>query len=308
MIEYRREDVEAELARAEAMLSGLKGESVAALSVNSLEARDAPFLGLIVSKLSPIIGNLLERRIVQLLSEAETEHGLRWVRQDPGFPDALLVAPSGASTNAGYEVKAWYALSTEITGRFRESQNLLAGKDVRVVLVAWMMSHVVYGQPVILDVLTSPALSLAQARDRHYHHPPKYLIVEPGDTTARTSNLQQTNVNGYRLQETGSLLAMADRDAAARRLPVTTPPHSAAAQDLARELMSKFPYRLDTNFAKIDRIDHEGIEAFKAGVLGGRMRGNTLSQWARLLRDLAGEGASQEAAARVIQAVYDELR
>ena len=34
MIEYRREDVEAELARAEAMLSGLKGESVATLSVN----------------------------------------------------------------------------------------------------------------------------------------------------------------------------------------------------------------------------------------------------------------------------------
>lgn len=308
MSDYRQEDVEAELARAEEMLSGLKGETVEALSVNSLEARDAPFLGLIVSKLSPIIGNLLEKRIVQLLSEADTEHGLRWVRQDPGFPDALLVSPSGSSTNAGYEVKAWYALSTEITGRFRESQNLLAGKDVRLVLVAWMMSHVVYGQPVILDVLSSPALSVAEARDRHYHHPPKYLIVEPGDTTTRTSNLRQTNVNGYRLQESGSLLVMADRDAAAKRLPMTTPPNSASAQELARELMNKFPYRLDTNFAKIDRIEHAGIETFKTRVLGGRMRGKTLSQWARLLRDLGVEGASQEAAVRAIQAVYDELR
>ena len=302
------EDIAAEMERAETMLRSLTGEPVPAISVNSIDAIDAPFLGLIVSKLSPIIGNLLERRIINLLSEAEAGHGMRWIRQDPGFPDALLVNRDGTSTGSGYEVKAWYALSTEITGRFRESQNLLAGKDIRVILVAWMMSHVVYGSPVIVDVLSVSASSAAAARDLHYHQPPRYLIVEPGDTTARTLNLQQTNVNGYRIQDADAA-TLAAATTVMRAMPgYDGPPHSPGAQAAARELQNRFSYRLDTNFAKIDRIDHHGIEGFKTAILASRHRGRTLLQWARLLHDLGEEqGRAFEAAAAAILAVYEEL-
>ncbi len=44
-----------------------------------------------------------------------------------------------------------------------------------------------------------------------------------------------------------------------------------------------FPYRLDTNFAKMDRIAHPGIEEFKRRVLGTTIHGLTVAQWSRLL-------------------------
>ncbi len=301
--------VEREMGRAEQMLRSLAGEELNTISVNSLETEDAPFLALVISKLSPIIGNLLERRIIDLLTDEETDHGLRWVRQDPDFPDALLVNADGSTTNTGYEVKAWYALSTELTGRFRESVNLLAPRNVRVVVIAWHMSHVVYGTPQIVDVLTVDALSMAEARDEHYHKPPGYLTVEPEDTTARTRNLQQTNVGGYKIQETkAERIAAAERfvrehaDRAAR-------PHTPEGRALTLELMNSFAYRLDTNFAKIDRIDHDEIEAFKSEVLETEFKGRTFRAWTHLLKALSDDGnpGAQAKAAKVIEDIYSSL-
>lgn len=257
-----------------------------------------------------MIGNLLERRITQLLAQEDhVGSELSWIRQDPGFPDALLVDRSGQSTDSGYEIKAWYALSTELTGRFRESANFLAPRNVNAVIVAWMMSHIVYGTPTILDVLTVPALSVAEYRDRHYHNPPYYLTVEPRDTTLRTRNLQQTNVNGYRLQDT-SAGALATASAVVADHPgSSSAPHSAEAQDLCTELMSRLPYRLDTNFAKVDRIDHPHIEKFKTSTLARVERGRTLKDWSRLLKALNDDKntVAQARAAEVIEAVYEEL-
>lgn len=302
------EAVRQEIERAEVLLRSLKGATIETLTVHSLDVRDAGFLGLVISKLSPIIGNLIERRIRELLSETPTDLGLTWVRRDPGFPDVDLVAQGGASTGAGYEVKAWYALSTELTGRFRESQHLLRGRQVRLAIVAWMMSHVVYGQPVILGVLTVEGRSVALARDRHYHRPPTYLIVEPGDTTSRTINLQQTNVNGFRLQESDPERIREAEQLVASHAGSAASPESVEAQALAFDLRNQFGYRLDTNFAKIDRVDHPDIEEFKAVILGHEARGRTVKQWTRLLKALNSKVPSQvEAAERVIQAIYDEL-
>jgi hypothetical protein len=48
-------------------------------------------------------------------------------------------------------------------------------------------------------------------------------------------------------------------------------------------LIAKFPYRLDTNFAKMDRIGHPGIETFKERVLGTLIHGLTIGRWSALL-------------------------
>ncbi len=50
-----------------------------------------------------------------------------------------------------------------------------------------------------------------------------------------------------------------------------------------RELLAVFPYRLDTNFAKIDRIMHADIEAFKGRVLAREINGHSVREWSRLL-------------------------
>jgi hypothetical protein len=300
------EQVLAEGERAEDLLIGLAGEEIKTISIHSDGPDEAPFLGKIVSKLSPMIGNLIEMKIVDLLHDELSEHGMTWRRQDPGFPDAVLVNSSGEKTGVGYEVKAWYALSTELTGRFRESVRLLQDGGTRVAIVAWMLSDLVYGTPVILDVLTVDALSVARQRDLHYHSPPTYLCVEPEDTSGRTSNLQQSNVGGYRLQDVSpSQIQIADRIISGNR-GASGEAHTTDAQALANELRNHLRYRLDTNFGKVDRIDHPDIEAFKKRVLGIEYLGKKLPFWVRTLRDLENDARpeNQTKAIEAVQTVY----
>ena len=158
-----------------------------------------------------------------------------------------------------------------------------------------------------MRVLAVPGIEVAASRDSHYHNPPDYLIVEPGDTTARTRNLQQTNVNDYKLQDQSRLLEA--QQIVQRHPGRLAEPSSSQAQSLVQDLMASFPYRLDTNFAKIDRVDNPDIENFKARVLAMTIRDRSLATWTRILRDLNGDrGAGpQTAAASIIQRVYNSL-
>jgi hypothetical protein len=64
-----------------------------------------------------------------------------------------------------------------------------------------------------------------------------------------------------------------------------------------RTLTKRFRYRLDTNFAKMDRIVHPGIEAFKKRVLDSKVHDVSVSAWASLLGsddDARIEAALQE--------------
>ena len=253
-----------------------------------------------------MVGNLMEQRIVSILDEHATE-SFSWERQDPGFPDALLTHATGTQTDAGLEIKAWYVMSTEITGRFKESQNLLADKNINVVIVAWCMSNLVFGTPKILGILSVSGQELAKSRDDHYHKPPEYLIIEPNDTSARKGNLQQSNVNGYKLQEAESntvLLAKARAAVETHHLP-----NSIEAQAISAQLMNTLSYRLDTNFAKIDRVDNPDVEAFKREILTSKYLGKTISQWKKVFRDLdSTKDAVREEAERTIEDLYDAMR
>lgn len=313
--------ITAEMARGVDLLKGAVGETLSTVSIFSESSAEAVFLGQNISKLSPLIGNLIERRIPTLLSHSQlgrssallsqSESGgmLEWRRQDPDFPDAALFA-SGEPVGAGFEVKAWYPMATEMTGRFRESQNLLAGKDIRVVVVAWMMSDIIFGTPEIVGVLVVDARSVAEKRDRHYHDPPNYICEEPQDTTTRTRNLQQTNVLGFKLQELDS-----ERLRTVRQLYAESPAkgdgsETAKGQALSRELLNAATYRQDSNFAKIDRIDHPEIEQFKADILAKQFRGCSIGQWARDIRTMTrmtdeDPTVAQQRAMERIRALYE---
>lgn len=45
----------------------------------------------------------------------------------------------------------------------------------------------------------------------------------------------------------------------------------------------QYTYRLDTNFAKMDRIVHAEIESFKRDMLAMRVNGLAVGDWSRLL-------------------------
>ena len=250
-------------------------------------------LGKIISKLSPLMGNLIEFNTIDVLNTIDEfgPHG-HWERQDPGFPDAIF--RGNITPTPGFEIKAWFPFATEMTARFRESQTHFPNDETSIAILAWLPEYVLWGQPKKVGVCIVSALSVAQARDTHYHNPPTYLVFEPEDTTDRTRNLQQTNTNGYSLQENNE-----DRIQAAeeyvRQWGENSRIYSPAEdfQNHLRELRAQFNYRLDTNFAKIDRIEHNGIERFKNQILHQQFNGRSIEEWAKCISNLSQEDAEE---------------
>jgi hypothetical protein len=70
--------------------------------------------------------------------------------------------------------------------------------------------------------------------------------------------------------------------------------------------MARFAYRLDTNFAKLDRIDHPSIEAFKRSVHGAELHGRTVLDWSQVIRAAEDDSHRQAkaAAAEAIAALF----
>ena len=238
-------------------------------------------LAKIVSKLSPLVGNLIEFNVVELLNELPELRELgNWSRQDPGFPDAIFT--SKVTPAPGLEIKAWFPLATEITARFKDSQLRFSDDEIDVALIAWLPEYVFFGKPRILQACVVSGRSVAQARDLHYHQPPHYLVLEPGDTTKRTKNLQQRTTTGYGWQGTPAELAKAQAEVAAWQAQAYSP--ATNYQTLLQGLMNRYPYRVETNYAKLDRIGHSQIETFKQQVLNTKLHGLTVRKWADLLK------------------------
>lgn len=271
-------DTKTVIAAASRHLGRLGGTTLDVLTIARPTSLGAAMnLAKIVSKLSPLLGNMIEFSTVDLLNEQPEFAGYgRWKRQDPGFPDAIF--EGSIRPTPGFEIKAWFPLATEITGRFKDSQEHFAEDHIHVALVAWLPEHIVYGQPKLLGACIVSGLSVAQARDTHYHNPPDYLVIEPGDTSARTSNLRQTNTSGYKWQGTDTEFRVAETMWGTGGRAYST---ATAYQRRVADLRAKFDYRLDTNYAKLDRIVHPGIEKFKTSVLSMTINGLTIKQWAR---------------------------
>ncbi len=297
-------DTKTAIAIASEHLHRLTGHEFDVLTVSKPVSVEAALnLAKVVSKLSPILGNLIEFNTVEFLNDVEEFKELgTWIRQDPGFPDALFTGK--ISPAPGFEIKAWFPLATEITARFKDSQNHFADDRTHVCLIAWLPEHLIYGKPVILDVAVTSGAAVAKSRDDHYHNPPDYLVLEPQDTTTRTRNLQQTNTNGYKFQGTKEEFAEAEKLVRSwgndGHIYKPTPEYQA----LLQQLLGPYNYRLDTNFAKIDRIVNKDIEDFKAKVLGTKVHGMTVRQWSALFSN-GSEAAISAALAKYLD-IKDE--
>lgn len=280
-------------------IQALKGHAFDLLTITKpISPKAAVNLGKVISKLSPLLGNLIEFNTVEILNDKPDfkGHGT-WLRQDPGFPDAIF--QGSIDPVPGFEIKAWFPLATEITARFKDSQNHFVNGNTHVAMLAWLPEKLIYGKPEILAVCVVSGKSVAAARDNHYHNPPDYIVIEPGDTTARTSNLQQTNTNGYKFQGTDKEFARAEKLVASwgkqGRKYKPTPEY----QTKLRQLLGRFNYRLDTNFAKIDRIVHPEIEKFKNEVMNVKVHGLTVQEWRGLLASKDDQAVCEALATRL---------
>ena len=268
------------LTRANKEIMGFKGQTLDILEIKRpRNVEYAQYLAKIISKISPLIGNMIEFLIVEKLNEADWQGLGKWIRQDPGFPDAVFQGELEPSP--GIEIKTWFPFATEITARFKESILYFEKDQTNVAVVAWLPEFLIYGRPKIIDIWIGSAKSIAQARDRHYHSPPDYLVFEPEETSFRAANLQQTNTNGYKFQGSEKLLkeAMGDIKKWGEEGLIFSPDSN--YQKKIKGLLGKYPYRLDTNFAKMDRIKHPGLEKFKARMLTTEINGKTILEWSK---------------------------
>ena len=193
------------LTRANKEIMGFKGQTLDILEIKRpRNAEYAQYLAKIISKISPLIGNMIEFLIVEKLNEADWQGLGKWIRQDPGFPDAVFQGELEPSP--GIEIKTWFPFATEITARFKESVLYFEKDQTNVAVVAWFPEFLIYGKPKIIDIWIGSAKSIAQARDNHYHSPPDYLVFEPEETSFRAANLQQTNTNGYKFSGIGKIV------------------------------------------------------------------------------------------------------
>ena len=261
----------------------MEGHVFDVLTVTKPESVEAAVnLAKVISKLSPLVGNMIEFNTVEVLnSKDEFDEFGKWIRQDPDFPDTIL--KGNISPIPGFEIKAWFPMATEITARFKDSQNHFVDDNTHVIILAWLPEYMIYGKPKIIGVCIASGKSVAAARDLHYHKPPGYLVLEPEDTKQRTRNLRQTNTNGYKFQGTAMQLAKAKMVVKSWGSGGRKYKPGPDYQAKLRKLTSQFRYRLDTNYAKIDRIEHARIESFKEEIGRKQFFGKTVNQWTRVL-------------------------
>ena len=153
------------LEAASAHLASLSGHVFDLLTVTKpISPSAAVNLAKVVSKLSPLLGNLIEFNTVEFLNDQpEFEPLGTWKRQDPGFPDTIF--EGSVTPSPGFEIKAWFPLATEITARFKDSQNHFTDDQTYVCMLAWLPEQLIFGKPRIIDVCIVSGLSVAKARD-----------------------------------------------------------------------------------------------------------------------------------------------
>src|SRR5688572_11013693 len=126
------------LAAAKVHLDTLPGHVFDVLELSRPVSPEAAVnLAKIVSKLSPLVGNLIEFNTCEFLNDRPEFRGVgSWKRQDPGFPDTIF--ESHIVPTPGYEIKAWFPLATEITARFKDSQTHFLDNRTNVAMLAWL--------------------------------------------------------------------------------------------------------------------------------------------------------------------------
>lgn len=297
--------VHIEMSRANVKMASFASTQVDSMIINSHDPGEAPYLSTLLPRLAPLIGNMLERRVADILNK-DVRHGFRWVTQEQEIPDTCLMSPGNISTESGFEVKAWHALSTKITSRFRVSTQQLKGRSIRLLIISWMMSKVLYGVPTILDVLSVDAYSVARLRDLQYHQPPEYLVVEGEEPPHEPGKLYRSQLNGYRILERDPK-TLEDAVALVASHPnCKSPLETEGARSLNKLLLERYEYRLDNKFGKIDLARHAEIETFKESVSRMEPYGHPIKEWPNILRGLQSNNTpeGQHQSWKIIEELY----
>lgn len=257
-----------------------------------------------LAKFSSVLSNLLEVHVVERLNDYNAVNsvwpGHKWINQDPYFPDCILVPLHGHDPKLdthglmGIEVKIWYPMATELTARINESQTNKGLENSILLIGAWMPISLIWGKIGTIGVGIFNLDEVIKCRDDKWFNPPKELITEPFDTEKRTSNLQQTNVVFWELQDGADEANKIVQDWPSRQYSPDL-----ETQNRIRSLINHdaISYRQENqNRNKIQRIGHSGIDRFKKEMRNKTVCGKSLDGWLKLRPSI-----------KISEAVYSEL-
>ena len=221
-----------------------------------------------ISKLSPLISNIIEFDLCHYLNLWNIFDGGYWERNESSFPDLRFISRQPKNIVQGIEVKAWEVNSTEITCRFRESLLNFKQNNIYVLLFGWRLEEIYKGTPVLLDFWYGQGEKVAYNRDKEYFNPPHNLIIEPYDNNDKNKSLKQTNSIGLIFQGNKEERTEAEKEVDTwlkrhNEKDIIYYKSSLKGQVFLNRLRSKYKYRVDTNFGKMDRFKYDGIDEFK---------------------------------------------
>lgn len=132
--------------------------------------------------LNSVLGAAIEEQVVTTLNamrstwDSDEKYALySFVRQPQTFPDVLLRRATehtgAADVLMGIELKGWYLLAKEGMPNFRMTATPAAcNVHDLLVVVPWVLSHVISGQPLAFTPYITPVRYAAEYRNYHWEH------------------------------------------------------------------------------------------------------------------------------------------
>ena len=179
-------------------------------------------------------------------------------------------------------VKAWQSFPVERPTRFSESGGLFEEDNVSLINVGWALEHMIWGRIRVLNVVDVSARDMTEARNRHYYNPPVYVVCEEesGRFSSMITDAKQTR--GYKFIGSEEQLRQAAELAARLELEKDNYCCGRSYQTKLYQLLGRFPYREDKEYAIIDLIEQKDVAEARREALDTVLDGASVREFAAL--------------------------
>jgi hypothetical protein len=179
-------------------------------------------------------------------------------------------------------VKAWQSFPVERPTRFSESGGLFEEDNVSLINVGWALEHMIWGRIRILNVVDVSAKAMTEARNRHYYNPPVYVVCEEESERFSSTITDAKQTRGYKFIGGEEQLRQAAELAARLGLAKDNYCCGRSYQTKLYQLLGRFPYREDKDYAVIDLIEQQDVAGARKEALDTVLDGASVREFALL--------------------------
>ena len=242
-----------------------------------------------------LCNRMVELTLVESLSGFAGDGSGSWLREKQRsnalYYDCPVLQPTPRVI-----IKAWQALTVDKPTRFSESSKLFADDNVLVINVGWTLEHIIWGRIRVLNVVSVSARELAESRSKCCYSPPDYLVCEEENGRLNSQIIDTSLTRGYSF--TGTEEQRQQALELSGRLGLNKDNYSSDRNYQVKlyQLLGRFPYREDKEYAIIDQIGHPDVARARREALDTVLDGMPVSEFAHLTKSADGELVRQKIA------------